>query len=378
MRSRTLLLLLVALATTACGGRQELVESYTPSPKNEPVALPVVEPAVPALRIELSGPLDESALRELGRVRGIAVAAPIVVGHVRAQHERRTHRLRVVGVDPSSFRSVAPAPTRDADFVWSALASGDAVVTPAAARRLRFDGPEELAIGTATLKVGAFASNGLPDLGDVLVDGRAVRAMRGSHELVIGLRPGTDPSEIRNALKRSLKGSDVKWHRLIPDARQSPKVPVQIGFASGDLVGTMHFRILKNGFIQPDPAWVSANIVSASVPILGYVTCHRAVVAQMAAALAEIEEQGLAKKIHRADYGGCFVPRFIDRDPGRSLSMHAFGLAFDLNVSENYLGTRGAMDERVVAIFERWGFEWGGRWTRPDPMHFELDRVISE
>ena len=68
---------------------------------------------------------------------------------------------------------------------------------------------------------------------------------------------------------------------------------------------------------------------------------------------------------------------FIDRDPPRALSMHAFGLAVDLNVTSNQLGTEGDMDPRVVEIFERWGFAWGGRWSRPDPMHFELARLIQ-
>jgi hypothetical protein len=35
------------------------------------------------------------------------------------------------------------------------------------------------------------------------------------------------------------------------------------------------------------------------------------------------------------------------------------------------------MDERVVAIFEKWGFAWGGYWSTPDPMHFELARLIQ-
>jgi hypothetical protein len=26
----------------------------------------------------------------------------------------------------------------------------------------------------------------------------------------------------------------------------------------------------------------------------------------------------------------------------------------------------------LVAIFRRWGFTWGGRWMRPDGMHFEF------
>ena len=57
--------------------------------------------------------------------------------------------------------------------------------------------------------------------------------------------------------------------------------------------------------------------------------------------------------------------------------MHAFGLAVDLNVSSNYYGTRGDMDPEIVAIFEKWGFLWGGRWSQPDPMHFELARLVE-
>jgi hypothetical protein len=29
------------------------------------------------------------------------------------------------------------------------------------------------------------------------------------------------------------------------------------------------------------------------------------------------------------------------------------------------------MDPRIVDIFRRWGFAWGGTWVRPDGMHFE-------
>ena len=378
MRLRTLLVSLVAVATAACGGHQELVQSLEPEPREETRVLPQVKPAVPALRVELDEPVDSELARDLERMEGISVAAPATVRRTTVRHEGKSYRLRVVAIDPQSYRSVSPTSTRDADFVWSALLAGDAVVTPDAARKLKFDGPEQLDIGASTFDVSAFASNGIPDLGDVLVDERALFSLGGdaSHRLVVGLRPGADPEAAQRALAERLQGRIIGSRRLT-QAPAQPDVPIPMGFASGDLVGTMHFRILKNGFIEPDPAWVTASIVNVSVPILGNVQCHRAVIPQLAEALAEIEEQGLAKKIDRRDYGGCFVPRFIDRDPRRGLSMHAFGLALDLNVSENYLGTVGAMDERIVAIFEKWGFEWGGRWARPDPMHFELDRLVG-
>jgi hypothetical protein len=98
---------------------------------------------------------------------------------------------------------------------------------------------------------------------------------------------------------------------------------------------------------------------------------------QLSAALGEIQEAGLASEIRPGEYAGCYVPRFIDRDPRRGLSMHAFGLAVDFNTSTNALGTRGDMHPDVVAIFQKWGFTWGGAWSRPDPMHFELARIIQ-
>ena len=58
--------------------------------------------------------------------------------------------------------------------------------------------------------------------------------------------------------------------------------------------------------------------------------------------------------------------------------MANIGIAFDLNTATNQLGTAGDMDPRIVAIFQRWGFAWGGNWTtRPDPMHFELYALES-
>jgi hypothetical protein len=68
------------------------------------------------------------------------------------------------------------------------------------------------------------------------------------------------------------------------------------------------------------------------------------------------------------------VPRFIAGTT--TLSNHAFGLAFDLNVPENQRGTVGRINRQVVAIFQSWGFTWGGVWHYTDPMHFELNRLV--
>jgi peptidoglycan hydrolase-like protein with peptidoglycan-binding domain len=57
----------------------------------------------------------------------------------------------------------------------------------------------------------------------------------------------------------------------------------------------------------------------------------------------------------------------------RCLSEHGFGTAIDVNVFENARGSGaiGAMDPRVVAVFEAFGFNWGRCFPTSDPMHFE-------
>lgn len=142
-------------------------------------------------------------------------------------------------------------------------------------------------------------------------------------------------------------------------------------------LGSFNYRYFTNGTIAPDPAWVRANIGYADVPILGRVECHRLMIPQLRAALAEVQSAGLAGSIYRGQYAGCYNPRFIDRDPNQPISLHTWGIALDLNVPGNQRGTAGQIDRRVVAIFKRWGFAWGGDWAYTDPMHFELSTLVT-
>ncbi|HTL22784.1 MAG TPA: M15 family metallopeptidase, partial [Mycobacteriales bacterium] len=75
-------------------------------------------------------------------------------------------------------------------------------------------------------------------------------------------------------------------------------------------------------------------------------------------------------------FSGCYVPRFMERDPSHPVSLHTWGIAIDIDAPHNARGTRGTIDPRVVAIFKRWGFRWGGDWDWTDPMHFELGALL--
>ncbi|MFN2588529.1 MAG: M15 family metallopeptidase [Actinomycetota bacterium] len=375
---RTAAALALAAALAACGGDT----SYEVLPDRSMAAargitLPDPVRATPAFLLSFDGPVDATRASDIAGTKGVAVAAAISLAERTVAGPSGSATLRVGAVDPLLFRALAPAPTRGADFVWSALVAGEAVVTFDAAEDLGIASSGALAIGDTSLRAGAVADNGVPNLADVLVADFAGEdaGLPGPRLVAVGVEDAGKAPATGAALRDAFPGAKVR--RLLGEVPGplEPDDPEVVGESSGGLIGTMRFEVLDDGFIRPDPAWVSGNIASATVPILGSVTCHRIMLPQLHAALAEIEAEGLAGEIYQ--YNGCYVPRFIDRDPGKPLSMHAFGLAFDVNTPTNQLGTAGDIDPRVVAIFEEWGFVWGGRWTRPDPMHFELGRLVS-
>ncbi|MDX6254621.1 MAG: hypothetical protein QOJ11_955 [Frankiales bacterium] len=128
-----------------------------------------------------------------------------------------------------------------------------------------------------------------------------------------------------------------------------------------------------SGIIQ-DPGWVQTHLQSKQVVQLGPVTCNRAIMAPLAAAMAEVTARGLGSMINTADFqyeGGCWSPRVTRAISGGVLSSHSWGLAIDINVVNNPLGGSPHQDPRLVSIMAAHGFAWGGRFLRPDPAHFQ-------
>ncbi|MDP9069572.1 MAG: M15 family metallopeptidase [Actinomycetota bacterium] len=382
---RAVLFLCVCLLAGACGGRQntEPLALDDPAGATRSLELPPPVPAIAAYRIDLARTLPERVRSRIEEIKEVAVVAGVARESFKVSGPTGLERITVASTKPLRFRTVAPAATKEAEFVWSALIAGRGVLTFDAARKLGIEGAGQLEIsGSPPLPIGAFAANGAPDLGDVLVADHVGRelGLGDADVLIVGAEPGSDLERLGSRLRDELRGHHATVEPIL-DTSPAPVDPAgqpqPVGHAEGGAVGSMSFRILKGGFIEPDPAWVAANIATGQVAILGTVTCHRLVFPQLHAAMTEIANEGLAAEVDPDDYGGCYVPRFIDRDPKKPLSMHAFGLAFDINVSGNYLGTKGDQDPRVVEILAKWGFEWGGLWDRPDPMHFELVRLVQ-
>ena len=60
---------------------------------------------------------------------------------------------------------------------------------------------------------------------------------------------------------------------------------------------------------------------------------------------------------------------------GRSLSLHSWGIAIDVNPKTNALGKTPTLSPAFVACFKETGFDWGGDWKRRDGMHFQLAQI---
>ncbi len=136
-----------------------------------------------------------------------------------------------------------------------------------------------------------------------------------------------------------------------------------------EMFGDFQIKERDGVWITTEPEWREENIQNKRMPILGITRCHRLMWEPLEGALNQILEEGLEEYLSIEEWrssGGCYAPRRINRfDAGGSISRHAWGIAIDINTTSGY-------PPRVVEIFNDWGFAWGGTWTSPDEMHFEL------
>lgn len=131
-------------------------------------------------------------------------------------------------------------------------------------------------------------------------------------------------------------------------------------------------RLGGDHFTQ-DEEFRSTQIITAQVPIIGAVTCHRVVVAMLQGAMRQLLEEGFGHLVDPTGFAGCWNPRFIRSVTGApsGISRHAWGAAVDINATANPVGSAGSQHPRLVQVMADWGFTWGGEWLVPDPMHFE-------
>jgi hypothetical protein len=234
--------------------------------------------------------------------------------------------------------------------------------------------------GTAAVTVAAVLPDELVGANELMVSRRlaATLGITENRYALLQPRPGMTEAELTREIRTVIPKDlplRVRAPGETPYFRQGDAVlaPVRVK----QLFGEFAARPVPGGQLGIDPAWESRHIATEPVPILGDVRCNRALFPQLQAALHQVVRSGLAHLIKPDEYGGCFGPRFANRDPHQGISHHAWGIAIDLDVAENLYGQTPTMDRRIVAIFRRWGFTWGGDFLIPDGMHFEFARFVQ-
>lgn len=300
-----------------------------------------------------------------------------------AQFYYHENAVRYAAVDPAGFRWWTLAPAAESAEVWSRVGGGEIAIAPGLARKIQ-DRRYYVHIGDSarspSLHIGAYAQLFDPRFNDLGVDAVVDRSwiprlgMVPDNAMLVTTGSGA-PTRALVARLRAITGRTASVQVLgFQFDPRAVHTAILTGESVDSAVGTFNYTAHPDGSVAIQGPWVSQYIRTERVPILGSVTCNKVMLPQLIDALTEIQQRGLARFIDPAQYGGCFVPRFIAGT--HTLSYHAFGLAIDLNVPENQRGTAGRMNPQIVDIFRRWGFEWGGTWHYTDPMHFELHRLV--
>jgi hypothetical protein len=324
--------------------------------------------------------ISPSMVRHIRQLRGVTQVEQFSWAQVSIQD----HAINVAAVDPATYRNFNTQAVGQGSTVaqfqpeWNRVADGEMALRQGFSKQVDRQGYVRLGASADAprVHVGAYSPQ-IPQV-DAVVNDSWVKTlgMRPGNALLVSTGART-PATLRKPIQ-GIVGDSASVQRLDVAARlgldpHAVQTALLVGSAA-DAVGSYSYTVLGGGHIAPQQAWVSAHISTETMPIIGSMTCNTQMFPQLRAALEEIQAQGLASAIHPQQYGGCFVPRFIAGTT--TLSNHAFGLAFDVNVPENERGTVGQINRQVVAIFQKWGFTWGGTWHFTDPMHFELNRIV--
>ena len=351
----------LAFTAAACGGRD---------------TTPVAANSAAILQVTMPGGVTSDVLAKVRAVPGVITATAVTVAPVWVQTPSgRAAELRVAEVQPTAFEGLAPMLIGTGN-VAGPLSDGAVVLSTDRRDSLGVRPGEQLIVRpahghSARLSVASVDSAAAPFADGIVAFGRASWLAGVKPTLLfVGVDPNADQSRVAGALASKVS-TGVSF--------AGPR-PSLAGRSASRMFGSFTYIVHPNGTISMSPGWIAANIRWRTVPILGRVRCHRLMLPQLARALREIQLRHLAGLVDVNDFhaaGGCFVARTIMWDPKNPPSMHAWGLAIDINVRENPYGARPTQDPRLVAIFKHWGFRWGGDWGTPDGMHFELASLMS-
>lgn len=267
--------------------------------------------------------------------------------------------LDAMAFDPPSYARLQGLPA------LALLQPGEAILGESSARlrRIGVGGRLELADGTE-LHVRAVVPDAVILNREVAVAAPAASGDRrqlwlrydGPHETFEAALAASLPSGVPLRI-RALDESDF----IEGYAPVLPQVRLKLA------LGEFAFRPTGVTSFVRDARWEANHLMTAEVPLIGRVRCHRLLVPALRGAMQELIDKDLAHLIAPRAFQGCDNPRLIGE--GRSLSRHAWGAAVDLNYSNDRVIRANASDHRLIAIMAKWGFLSGHLFN--DPGHFE-------
>ncbi|MFL6063033.1 MAG: M15 family metallopeptidase [Marmoricola sp.] len=355
--------------------RSDLPPSLQPVAMERPGAFTLKIKSADVL-VQSQHPLPASLLARAKRMKHVVATEQFSL----ATFYREEQAVTYAAVNPATFRRFTPGPTATLQAVWDRIADGEIALSPDLKSSLALQGDYiDLGNDQGSLRahIGAYAPLVVRSQIGALINERwaARLGMPEGNALLLSTGKHTPNDVVKRLRKLVGKTGSVQSLALGFDT-STLNAAVLTGGSVSQAVGSFTYTANKNGTVNPDPAWISQYIRTEEVPIIGAVTCNKAMIPQLRMALNEVVKTGLAKEIHASEYGGCYVPRYIANNPAQGLSFHTWGTAIDLNVPGNERGTVGQMNRTVVSIFARCGFNWGGYWHYTDPMHFEMARLV--
>ena len=287
----------------------------------------------------------------------------------------------VAAVDPAAYAATR-RPGEDDDLL-EGLAPRRVLLSQTAARLrgIGVGGEVDLA-GLPGLEVVAVVPDGSVGRAEIVIHTDDAAAAGLDEDGTVFLRHGAAPGAELDALMdriEALVPPDLTARILDATDGDLRRAPLVLSLAQvKDRFGEFAFRPRADmREIDVDPSFAAKHIVSAEVPILGSVTCHEAIIADLRGALQRVVEQGLAREVDPRRYAGCYYPRRISTT-GARLSHHSWGIAIDINVDLSHPELGPPPHPGVIAAFEAHGFRWGGDFIQPDNHHFEWVGEVTD
>jgi hypothetical protein len=275
--------------------------------------------------------------------------------------------LDVLAVEPETFAGFVRGRSHR---LVAELRPGEALLTRTSAQLRRLDSGSSIELTTGVVRVVGVIGDAAGAGAELIVHRADAGGLGVAAERYVLLRHDGSRNVVQDELAAGyLAGRTIRFRSPAETAwlrhgdAVAPHALVKAAF------GEFAVRDLAGRQLEIDEEFIDRFVTTERVPVLGEVTCHRRILRQLDAAMAELVDANLDHLVDPGAFAGCWSPRRMA--PAQPVSRHAWGIALDINVRGNPRGSFSTQDPRLVETMLRHGFTWGGTWLVPDPAHYE-------